>query len=39
VGLSGPFTPLAEMMGQAGGTVLFDPITSTNRFYRARPLP
>jgi hypothetical protein len=39
VGLSGPFTPLAEMMGQAGGNVLFDPITSTNRFYRARPLP
>lgn len=39
VGIPGSFTPLAEMMGQAGGTVLFDPITSTNRFYRARPLP
>jgi plastocyanin len=35
----GPFTTLAEMMTQAGGTVVFDPITQPGRFYRVRPLP
>lgn len=35
----GPFTLLAEMMTQAGGTLVFDPITQPARFYRVRPLP
>jgi len=35
----GPFTSLAEMMSQAGGTVVFDPINGSQRFYRVRPLP
>ena len=35
----GPFTTLAEMMNQAGGNVVFDPIDQEGRFYRVRPLP
>jgi hypothetical protein len=35
----GPFTSLAEMMSQAGGTVVFDLINDSQRFYRVRPLP
>lgn len=35
----GPFTTLAEMMTQLGGTVVFEPITQPGRFYRVRPLP
>lgn len=35
----GPFTTLSEMMNQAGGNVVFDPIDQAGRFYRIRPLP
>ena len=37
--LPGPFATQAEMMSQAGGTVLFDPIVDSGRVYRVRPLP
>ena len=37
--LPGPFATQAEMMSQAGGTVLFDPIVGSGRVYRVRPLP
>jgi len=37
--LPGPFATQAEMMSQAGGTVLFDPIVDLGRIYRVRPLP
>jgi hypothetical protein len=37
--LSGPFTTLAEMATQAGGTLLFDPIVGPGRLYRVSPLP
>lgn len=37
--MPGPFVTQAEMMGQLGGTVLFDPIVGSGRVYRARPLP
>jgi len=37
--LPGPFATQAEMMSQAGGTVLFDPIVDSGRIYRVRPLP
>jgi hypothetical protein len=37
--LSGPFTTLAEMATQAGGTLLFDPIVGSGRLYRVSPLP
>ncbi len=38
-GPSGPFTLLNELMSQAGGTVVFDPINGSQRFYRVLPLP
>ena len=37
--MPGPFATQAEMMSQAGGTVLFDPIVGSGRVYRVRPLP
>ena len=37
--MPGPFATQAEMMSQAGGTVLFDPIVDSGRVYRVRPLP
>ncbi len=37
--LPGPFATQTEMMSQAGGTVLFDPIVGSGRVYRVRPLP
>ena len=37
--LPGPFATQAEMMSQAGGAVIFDPIVDSGRVYRVRPLP
>ena len=37
--LTGPFTTLAELATQAGGTLLFDPLAGTGRLYRVSPLP
>ncbi len=37
--LSGPFTTLAEMATQAGGTLMYDPIVGSGRLYRVSPLP
>jgi hypothetical protein len=37
--LPGPFATQSEMMSQAGGTVIFDPIVDSGRVYRVRPLP
>jgi len=37
--VQGPYALQTEVVGQAGGTFVADPIGGEGRFYRVRPMP